>query len=57
MWGATISTKNDDQDDIRLTGGAEYAIMDDVSIKGGIGLGLDDFAPDLEIILGFTYGF
>ena len=54
-WSAY--TKNDDQDDIRLTGGAEYAILDDVSIKGGIGLGLDDFSPDFDIILGFTYGF
>jgi hypothetical protein len=40
-----------------LSFSAAFDIMDDVSIKGGIGLGLDDFAPDLEIILGFTYGF
>ncbi|WP_419657490.1 uncharacterized protein Dvar_66340 [Desulfosarcina variabilis str. Montpellier] len=56
-WNIYTITKNDDEDDIRLTGGAEYAIMDDLSIKGGIGIGLDDFAPEFDIILGFTYGF
>jgi hypothetical protein len=54
---AYTTSKNNDEDDIRLTGGAEYAIMKDLSIKGGIGIGLDDFAPEVEIILGFTYGF
>lgn len=56
-YGLYPISANDDEDDIRLTGGAEYTIMNDVSIKGGIGIGLDDFAPEYDIILGFTYGF
>jgi len=37
--------------DIELTGGGEYIIQDTMCFKGGLGLGIDDGAPDWEVLL------
>ncbi len=42
----------DADNDIEITGAAEYSVSDNVSINGGIGVGLDDMAPEFEVILG-----
>ncbi|MDP8214433.1 MAG: transporter [Candidatus Euphemobacter frigidus] len=47
---ATEAYKDMDND-IELTGGAEYLINEMLSLEGGIGVGLDDGAPDFEVIV------
>lgn len=53
---ATEAYDNSDSD-IGLTGGVEYMLQPDVSLKGGLGLGLDDGAPDFELIGACTFFF
>jgi len=48
----------DDLDsDIELTGGVEYMLQPDISLKGGLGMGLDDGAPGMELIGACTFVF
>lgn len=48
---------DDAENDIELTGGVEYILRSNLAIKGGIGLGLDDGAPDFELIGSCVYTF
>ncbi len=48
---ATEAYKDSDSD-IELTGGVQYNFSPDFCGRGGIGIGLDDGAPDFELILG-----
>ncbi|MDP8236664.1 MAG: hypothetical protein P9M08_09790 [Candidatus Erginobacter occultus] len=48
---ATEAYKDYDSD-IELTGGVQYNFSPDICGRGGIGIGLDDGAPDFELILG-----
>ncbi|PIE71887.1 MAG: hypothetical protein CSA22_00580 [Deltaproteobacteria bacterium] len=43
--------------DIELTGGAEYLLQQNMSLTAGLGLGLDDGAPEAELIVGYTLSF
>lgn len=48
----------DDGDNfILLSGGADYAINSNLHFKGGLGLGLDDGAPDLALTFNLAYLF
>ena len=42
---------------IELTGGVEYAFTEAFAGRGGIGIGLDDGAPDFELILAASFIF
>ncbi len=42
---------------IELTGGVEYAFTEAFAGRGGIGVGLDDGAPDVELILAASFIF
>lgn len=42
----------DTDNNIEITGEAEYFVNDNISINGGIGVGLDDWTPEFEVILG-----
>jgi len=48
---------DDAENDIELTGGVEYMLQPNLSLKGGLGLGMDDGAPDFELIIGGTVTF
>jgi len=48
---------DDFDNDIQLVGGAEYKFNANFSFRGGLGIGLDDGAPEWEIILGGAYLF
>ena len=48
---ATEAYKDTDND-IELTGGANYSFSENFAGRGGIGIGFDDGAPDFELILG-----
>jgi hypothetical protein len=48
----------DDMDnEIQLWGGAEYKLAPGVSLRGGLGIGLDDGSPDIEIMLAGVFTF
>ncbi len=47
----------DSGSDFQITTGAEYIINSYVSLKSGVGFGLDDGAPDMEIIIGCAVHF
>jgi len=47
----------DVDNDIELTGGVEYALQENFSLRGGLGIGLDDVAPDFELMGGASYSF
>lgn len=47
----------DMDNDIELTGGLEYALQENFALRGGLGVGLDDVAPDFEIFGGASYAF
>ena len=40
--------------DTELTGMAEYLVSENLSLSGGLGIGLDNFAPEFELIGGLT---
>ncbi len=45
---------DDSESDIEMTFGAEYMLKPNMSVKGGLGFGLDDGAPQAELIAGCT---
>jgi hypothetical protein len=47
----------DADNDIELTGGIEYALQENFSLRGGLGIGLDEVAPDFELMGGASYAF
>jgi hypothetical protein len=48
---------DDFDNDIQLVGGAAYKFNQDLSFRGGVGVGLDDGAPQWEIMIGAAYTF
>ena len=50
--GIETERYKDADNNIEITGEAEYFVSENISINGGIGVGLDDMAPEFEIILG-----
>lgn len=47
----------DSDSDIGLTLGLDYLLRSNMTLKGGLGLGLDDGAPDIELIIGCSRNF
>ena len=43
--------------DTELTGEVEYALTENMSFSGGLGIGLDNLAPGIEVIMGLTTQF
>ena len=43
--------------DIEITAGVEYSLMDNFNLRGGFGIGLDDVSPDFELMAGASYAF
>ncbi len=54
-----LETKQFDNFDnyIAVTGGVEYLLADNLSLQGGLTVGLDDDAPDFELIGGVNFKF
>ncbi len=48
---------DDFDNDIELTGGVEYKLQQDLSLRGGLGIGLDEGAPEYELLFGCVYMF
>lgn len=48
---------DDFDNDIELTGGVEYKLQQGLSLRGGLGIGLDDGAPEYELLFGCVYMF
>ncbi|MBU1172469.1 MAG: DUF3187 family protein [Proteobacteria bacterium] len=48
---------DDSENDIEFTGGVEYILGPSMAVKGGMGFGLDDGAPDFELIGSCVYTF
>jgi hypothetical protein len=42
---------------IQLTGGAEFKVNSNLSLRGGLGLGLDDGAPEFELMIAAAFTF
>jgi opacity protein-like surface antigen len=42
---------------IQLTGGAEFKVNSNFSLRGGLGLGLDDGAPEFELMIAAAFTF
>ena len=45
------------ENDIQLRGGADFSVDQNLSFKGGLGIGLDDGAPNWELSVGCAYSF
>jgi hypothetical protein len=46
-----------DPDYMNLTVGADYKLKSNIRLRGGLGLGLDDGAPDFMLFTSFLFFF